>query len=182
MITFETLFWVFVALFGIVGAMRGWAQEMLVTISVFLGMYLIHLFGILPFIRDFLTSGYYAENGAIIPIDERTYWIRTSLILLIAFFGYQTPRRVSRIAQATKPSERLQDTILGILVGAFNGYMIYGLLWFFLIQFNYQLDGVSPHVQTAQQIIEVLPPEWLAGNAILLPIGLSLAFIIIVFI
>ena len=41
MIGLNAIFWMFVILFGIIGAMRGWAKELLVTFSVILAMFIL---------------------------------------------------------------------------------------------------------------------------------------------
>ena len=43
MISLLVVFYIFVILFAIIGAMRGWAQELLVTFSVILAFFLIHV-------------------------------------------------------------------------------------------------------------------------------------------
>lgn len=41
MIGLAAIFWMFVILFAIIGAMRGWAKELLVTFSAILAMFII---------------------------------------------------------------------------------------------------------------------------------------------
>ena len=41
MITLNYLFYLFIVLFAIIGAMRGWAKELLVTFSVILSIFII---------------------------------------------------------------------------------------------------------------------------------------------
>jgi hypothetical protein len=43
MISLTVLFWVFIILFAIIGAMRGWSKELLVTFSVILALFLIEV-------------------------------------------------------------------------------------------------------------------------------------------
>ena len=45
MIPLNTVFWGLVFLFGMIGALRGWAKEILVTSSVFLAMFIQQVFG-----------------------------------------------------------------------------------------------------------------------------------------
>ncbi len=186
MVTLSLLFWVFVVLFAIIGAMRGWAQEMLVAFTVILALFIITVLGLVPFVRDIVNTGFVNANGEPIRIDTLTFWIRTALLTFFVFFGYQTPRiRNERIRKATSRSERLQDTLLGIIVGGFNGYLIFGTLWFFLIQADYFLALISPPPgddALAARIIAVLPPMLLRGNTIFFAIAIAFAFVVIVFI
>ena len=43
MISILSAFWMFVILFGLIGAMRGWAKELLVVFSVILALFLIYV-------------------------------------------------------------------------------------------------------------------------------------------
>ena len=43
MISILSAFWMFVILFGLIGAMRGWAKELLVVFSVVLAFFLIYV-------------------------------------------------------------------------------------------------------------------------------------------
>lgn len=43
MVTLNFLFWFLIVLFGFIGAMRGWAKELLVTFSTILAMAFIQL-------------------------------------------------------------------------------------------------------------------------------------------
>lgn len=173
-------------LFALIGAMRGWAQEMLVAFSVILALFIITVLGLVPFVRDIVNTGFVDDAGVPIAIDTTTFWIRVALLMFFVFFGYQTPRiNNDKIRSATSRSERLQDTLLGIIVGGFNGYLIIGTLWFFLIQANYFIAQISPPLATdemATRIIAVLPPMLLRGNIIYFAIAIAFAFVVIVFI
>lgn len=185
MITITFFFWTFVVIFAIVGAMRGWAQELLVAFSIILGLFIITVLGLVPVVRDMVGLGLVDANGNPVPLAATAFYIRSALILALTFFGYQTPRiQNKRIQAATTRSGRLQDTLLGVIVGGINGYLVVGTLWFFLIQADYFLDFVSRptgEVATAAQgIIDLLPPMLLNGNAIYFAVALAFAFVVIV--
>ena len=40
MISLSVLFWMYLLLFGVIGALRGWAKEILVLFSLFLALFL----------------------------------------------------------------------------------------------------------------------------------------------
>ncbi|HLF89918.1 MAG TPA: hypothetical protein VI451_13290 [Anaerolineales bacterium] len=185
MVTITFFFWVFVFVFAVIGAMRGWAQELLVAFSVILGLFIITVLGLVPVVRDMVGIGFVNANGNPVPIAATAFWIRAAIIIALTFFGYQSPQIASgKIKTATKRSERLQDTVLGIIVGGVNGYLSVGTLWFFLIEADYFLSFVSPPqgetLASAQQIINLLPPMLLNGNAIYFAIALAFAFVVIV--
>jgi hypothetical protein len=186
MITITFYFWTFVIVFAVIGAMRGWAQELLVAFSIILGLFIITVLGLVPVVRDMVGIGFVNENGTpITGIPATTFYIRTAIIIAMTFFGYQTPRIQSkRIQAATTRSGRMQDTILGIIVGGVNGYLAVGILWFFVLQADYFPGFVDPptgaNLEAANRIIELLPPMLLNGNAVYFAVALAFAFVVIV--
>ena len=187
MVTLDFLFWIFVILFAIIGAMRGWAQELLVSFSIILSLFIFNVLQLVPVVQTIIGPGFVNEGGAAITgIGETAFWVRTLLLVVFTFFGYQTPRvKNERIRKAATRSDRLQDTILGIIVGAFNGYLIFGTIWFFLIQADYFLKFVEPPTpdnESAALIIRFLAPTMLSGNRIYFAIAIAFAFVVIVFI
>jgi uncharacterized membrane protein required for colicin V production len=172
------VFWMMVVLFGVIGAMRGWAKELLVSFSVILALTFTTLLqNYIPYIRD------------ILPKDGTTiFWIRTSLLLTLVVFGYQTPNIPKFAGKFTR--ERLQDALLGIFLGAINGYLIVGTLWFFLYEAKYPfpaitdpaLSGVQQYADAAKLILTYLPPHLLGVPAIYFAVVLAFAFVIVVFI
>jgi hypothetical protein len=185
MITITFFFWTFVVVFAIVGAMRGWAQELLVAFSLILGLFIITVLGLVPVVRDMVGIGFVDANGNPVPLAATAFYVRSAIIIALTFFGYQTPRiQNKRIQAATTRSGRLQDTLLGVIVGGINGYLVVGTLWFFLIQADYFLDFVSRPTgeiaASAQNIIDLLPPMLLNGNAIYFAVALAFAFVVVV--
>ena len=52
MISLSVLFWMFVILFAIIGGMRGWAKEILVTAGAVVALFLVTIMEtFIPFIR-----------------------------------------------------------------------------------------------------------------------------------
>ena len=184
MISLNFAFWMFIVFFGVVGAMRGWAAELLVSFSAVLAIFIIIILErFVPFVNEL---GQQDVVG--VPAD---FWIRTTTIALFAFFGYQTPR-FPAIARAKVARERVQDTILGILVGGVNGYLIIGSLWHYLHLLNYSLTTengyIIPPNATTQlgaktiELIAILPPAWLTPPWIYFAVAIAFAFVVIVFV
>lgn len=127
-------FWMFVIFFAIIGAMRGWAKELLVIFSLVLAIFIIIILErFAPFVTDL--SG---DDSQGIVISATDFWVRASIVIVFAFFGYQTPR-FPRISSTKLTRERVQDVVLGLLAGAANGYMVMGSLWFYLHQADYKI-------------------------------------------
>jgi hypothetical protein len=180
MISLNVLFWLLVFLFAMIGAIRGWAKEILVSFSVILGIFIIQLLEtyVAPVRSTIVDAG-----G--IPL----FWLRAAIIGTLVFFGYQTPN-IGRIQGARFAREHLQDGLLGLIIGAFNAYLIFGTLWYFLDNAQYPftkyintLPGPGdPMGDAARRLIAILPPHFLGVPWIFLAIAVSFLFVIVVFI
>jgi hypothetical protein len=179
MTSLVVIFWMFVIIFAVIGSMRGWARELLVTFSVILGLFIISVMErFLPF------AGTLESN------PQLWFWVRTALILTLVFFGYQTPN-IPRLASNNRfARERLQDTLLGVFLGALNGYLIVGTIWYFMYSSGYPFPNVvsapppgTPVYETTERMMAVMPPVLLGGSsAIYFAVALAFAFVLIVFI
>lgn len=176
MTSLVVVFWMFVILFGIIGAMRGWAKELMVTFSVILALFIISLLEqFVPILRD----------GGGLPESTR-FWIRTLIIVLLVFFGYQTPN-IRAIAGARFARERIQDTLLGLIIGAVNGYLVVGSIWYYMDQAGYPLAPyfVAPTPsdafgEVAISIIDKMPPAILLDPSWVIYFAVAIAFLFVV--
>ena len=74
MVPLNIVFWVLVLIFGMVGALRGWAKEILVSFSIILALFLRLVFGsYVPFLRDVLNRT---------PLEQ--FYMYTSLVIIMA--------------------------------------------------------------------------------------------------
>jgi uncharacterized membrane protein required for colicin V production len=176
MVSLNFVFWMYVVLFGVIGAMRGWARELLVSFAVILALTFISLIEhYVPFIRDTLPQN-----------SPALFWLRTVIMVVLVFFGYQTPN-IPRFAAKAR-SEKLQDTLLGIFLGALNGYLIAGSIWFYMNEAGYPFGSIgAPAAGTAMgdaalKLIQYLPPRVLGIPAIYFAVVLAFIFVIVVFI
>ncbi len=177
MVSLSFLFFFLVFFFAIIGAMRGWAKELLVTFSVVLSIFLITV------LTRYVPVVY---NSFAQPGTKSQFWLSTIILVVLVFFGYQTPN-LPRIGGSRFVRERLQDTLLGLFLGAVNGYLIVGTLWFFLEQSNYPFEYITPpQVGTAMgdaaiRLLPWLAPRWLSVPTIYFAVALSFLFVIVVF-
>lgn len=176
MVGLTVMFWLFVILFGIIGAMRGWAKELMVTFSAILGIFIITL------VQQFLPQ---LSAGL---SEVLRFWIRTIIFVALVFFGYQTPN-IKSIAGARFARERLQDVLLGLIIGALNGYLVIGTLWYFMDQAGYPFGPYltapnlnEPLGRAAEQFITRLPPVFLQPPWIYFAVALAFLFVVVVFI
>lgn len=132
MINLGTLFWLLVGFFALIGALRGWTREVIVTAGLILSLFALNLFG--PSIASALGG----QPNPAIAVDlnglrRRQYYVLVAIHLAIAIFSYQGPALGGRaLAQRLRVRDSLQDKVMGALVGAVNGYLIVGTLWAFL--------------------------------------------------
>lgn len=178
MITLNAIFWMYVILFALIGGMRGWARELLVSFSVILSLFVISVMErFVPFIRDTL------------PLDspDSVFWVRFFILVSLVFFGYQTPKFPRLASSGRFIREKFQDILLGLFLGAINGYFIFGTLWFFLNEANYPFDLIIPPDftteigQAAQQLLNFMPPQILGSPAIYFAVAISFIFVLVVF-
>lgn len=184
MVSLLVVFYMFVILFAIIGAMRGWAQELLVTFSMILAFFLIN-------VLESVILRRYAE-GVIVDKSIQQFWLRILIVFVLVFFGYQSPR-ISRFSAAVK-KDKISDSFLGVFLGAINGYLVAGTLWFYMAHaghpFKYFTDPailsgieLNPPAQVAIDFVSKLPPAWLGTEpGIYIAVGLAFLFIMVVFI
>jgi uncharacterized membrane protein required for colicin V production len=179
MIGLNILFMIFVLLFAVIGLMRGWAKELLVSFAVILSLFVGTLMEkFIPFIQNLATSGDLATM----------FWVRFGILIGLVIFGYQTPN-IGRLAESGKfVRERLQDSLLGLFLGAINGYLIFGSIWFFLDKAAYPFEFITAPVagtplgDAALRLIQTLPPQFLGDPTIYFAVAIAFGFVLVVFI
>jgi uncharacterized membrane protein required for colicin V production len=175
MMSIVYVFWMYVFLFAVIGAMRGWAKELLVSFSVILALTTIHVLET------------YIPIVAALPEDSSSlFWIRIMILLTLVYFGYQTVISIARLAsRATR--ERLQDTMFGFIMGALNGYLVAGTILYYMHQANYPFPNIiSPPagdvLLRVQTLINWMPPQLLDEPVIYFAVLLAFIFVLVVFI
>jgi uncharacterized membrane protein required for colicin V production len=178
MVSLTVLFWIFVVLFAIIGAMRGWAKEIIVTFSVVIAIFIIVLLQTyIPILSP--------DSG----ISQSTrFWIKTGIITLLVFFGYQTPNLMA-LAGPRFARDRVQDVLLGLILGALNGYLIVGSIWFYMAEAGYPFepyilppDTTTAMGQAAESLLKIMPPAILLPPWIYFAVAVAFLFVVVVFI
>lgn len=180
MVSLVVVFWMYVLLFGVIGAMRGWARELLVAFSTILALFIISVLErFIPFVGRTLAA-----------IPSTLFWLRVAIVLALVFFGYQTPN-IPRLAGNNRfARERLQDILLGVFLGAFNGYMIVGTIWYYMNDAGYPFPNLisapppgTALYETTERMMALMPPQLLgSSSAIYFAVALAFAFVLVVFI
>jgi hypothetical protein len=179
MIHLLSAFYALIILFGIIGAGRGWAKELLVIFSMLVALALIATFEhVLPITSDLLVEG-----------SSIQFWFRTLVLIILVIFGYQTPK-ITRFAAAAGRKDTIQESMLGFFMGMLNGYMIIGSLWYFMSVPNYPFpnfmippDANSDMGQAALNVIKFLPPNILIFQHpwVYVAVIFSFVFVLVVF-
>ena len=120
MINANLVFIAFLVIFGMVGAMRGWVREVIVTASLVLALFVFNQLG----------DRWNTIVGNIAGQRTGELWLlRAAPLFIIAFFGYLGPAVVrSRFEQNTRG--KLEQGILAFMIGAVNGYIIFSTMAF----------------------------------------------------
>jgi len=176
MMSIVYVFWMYVILFAVIGAMRGWAKELLVAFSVITALAVnLLLEKYIPLVRDL------PDNGSSV------FWIRTIILLALVYFGYQTVAVIPRLASKAA-RERLQDALFGAVLGGINGYFIAGTVLFYnhVAEYPYK-NIISPAtdpaiVQAVDLMMRYMPPRLLGEPGIYFAVIIILIFIIVVYI
>ncbi len=181
MVDIAVVLWLFIILFGIIGFVRGWAREVLVATSVVIAYFIIVILTeFAPFVKDFFGNRP-APSGAEISMVE--FWFKLVIIGVMVFLGYETPN-IPRLAGNRFQRDNFRDSMLGLLLGAINGYLIVGTIWYLLDQANYPGKIVDPvFSETAKWWLDKLPPIFLMKVPnIFFMVAVAIVFIIAVFV
>jgi uncharacterized membrane protein required for colicin V production len=170
-IELSAVFWFIVALFGIIGLMRGWVREVQATAAAVLAMFIIEM--ISPWVWTVLVERTPAEMLATDPLGtlRRLVMLKSAILLIVVFFGYQGPVIVqfatSGRSRASSPRDSIQEGILGLLVGLLNGYLIIGALWWYVHVAQYPFDWIISPVNfpdsASAAMISALPLRYLSS-------------------
>jgi uncharacterized membrane protein required for colicin V production len=179
MISIHIVFWMFVILFAVIGALRGWAKEVLVTFSLVLSIFFLSI------LEKFAPG---IEKSVAGEGVKNLFWIRFAVTVGLAIFGYQSVSIPQISASPRLMRGNLPDTLLGLFIGVVNGFLITGTIWFYLNAAKYPLSIITaPQAGTAAgdaalKMIPYLAPAWLGAPAIYFAIAVSFGLVIVLFI
>ncbi len=158
--------------FAIIGYLRGFDKELIAMAGIMLALFTLQQF-------ESFFENLTADSGA-----NTRFYLQALVLLLVTFFAYQTPPgRFSKMAgDRRKARDMLQNRLLGVLTGGFNGYVVFGSLWWFLDDLGYPLASIQAPLPDSASVawLDNLPQSWLLeGNLLtLFVIGLFLFILI----
>lgn len=175
MMSIVYIFWMYVLLFGVIGAMRGWAKELMVIFSVVTSLAVnLLLEKYIPLVRDLDKT------------STSVFWIRIIILIALVYFGYQTVNFARFAPKAAR--ERLQDSLFGAVLGGVNGYLVAGSALYYNHMANYPYSNIisratDPAVAaTVERMMAIMPPRFLGEPTIYFAVIIILIFIIVVYI
>ncbi len=175
MVNLIYIFWMYIILFGVIGAMRGWAKELLVSFSVILALAL-----------NYLLLKYISMISNLPPEGTSLFWIRSWITIALVYFGYQTVASFGALSGKAR-KEKLQDGLFGGVMGGLNGYLIVGTLWAYLDEAKYPFEKIfsTPSAEVAAEIDRMMswmPPYALGEPGIYFAVIIAFIFIIVVYV
>ena len=156
MINANVVFWIFTALFALVGWMRGWQREIIATASLVLAVFALNFANQGDRLTNFVQPTQGGQNSILrgnstnitepdrIKIER--FMIQAIPFFLIAFFGYLGPAVTRQISAGRFPDKArigIQEGIVGGLIGGFNGYLIISTLAYFAYRQGMLLDTAA---------------------------------------
>jgi uncharacterized membrane protein required for colicin V production len=180
-ISIPSFFWVFVYLFSMIGWMRGWGKEMLVTFGVILALAL-----------NFLIQRSLSPIWNFPDTEETLFWIRIIFLVVCAYFGYQVVT-ISYLASranwvSRSPRDRVQDALFGSILGGFNGYLIVGSILYYIHIADYPYPEFIAKPTTpiildmVNKMMSYMPPQVLGEPGIYFAVILAFIFVVVVYV
>jgi hypothetical protein len=155
MIQLYSMMWISAIFFGIVGMMRGWNRELLTLAGILLSVFALFQF-------DALLRGVLLASVS----NDQVFFVELFLFCLILYMTYRV--RGGGVSGGGPRRNRFQEMILGGLVGALNGYLIWGAVWYFLDINQYPLTPLvlapAPGSISAERL-NAIPLVLLGGAA-----------------
>lgn len=159
----------------LIGLARGYVKELGTTLIILVAIFM------LTFFQEQLSALFGGVGERLFGLDGETELdamlsVIYSVIFVALVFSAYSGRT---LAFTGKPAPPPQGTLLSLLIGLLNGYLIAGTLWYYQHVYNYPIGQwvtfENQLTDTAQTLVEYLPPAlfespvyWMVPVAILL--------------
>ncbi len=166
------VYYVFLAIgltIALIGLARGYDKELGNSIVLMITV------AVVGFIADRYQPRLAELASGVLGVEntDRFLWLLYSVVFVAVVFSSYSGVTLNF---GGRPAHGFLGRVISLAVGAFNGYLIAGSLWFFAHQFNYPLGGVQqPLNATATELVSLLPqtifPDplyWIVPAAVLL--------------
>lgn len=168
MVEIQELFVILVVLMGVVGMVRGFLKELGVTLVLIATLFALDR--VIPIINDFINGGGFGFLGlGPVPETQSTdnilFVLFTAILVGAAFIAYHG----ETLAYGGSNPKGIVGALLGFLIGAVNGYLLFGTLWWLANFYQYPFNLVTqPMPPGAQEMVSggLLPLELLGGGPV----------------
>ena len=168
----EGLWLVLANVFVILGGIRGFLKELgLTTVMI---VWLFAMDQMIPRLEDSIRQpeSVLSRIGITEATRDTPLWLLFTLgTLLVVYIAYHG----ETLAFAGKPPKGMLGTLLGVLIGAINGYLVCGTLWWILNRYNYPIRSLglfidydaanglalTPDANSFVNVLKLLPPDLL---------------------
>jgi hypothetical protein len=168
----EILFVTIQLLIAIVGAVRGYAKELGNTLVFMTAIFFLSYVGdrAVDTISNAISStfGYAAGSSQ---SDALLFFLFVGTFLTIVFASYAG----RTLDFGGKPLRAPEGTILSLLIGLLNGYLVAGTIWYYANRYNYPFMNVdtTSFSPTAEFMLTYLPQNVVANPvAWMVPVAL----------
>lgn len=176
MIQFYSLMWILAGFGAFLGFLRGWNREVIATAGI-----LLATFGLFQF--DALIRGTILLTIGL--SRDQSFAIQLLIFFAVVYIAYQ-----NRTFLPDKPRDMsIQTGILGGVIGAINGYLIGGALWYFVDINEYPFYPLivapspgSPSANSVGSIPLVLLSGGATGSGDFLIVGVFVLFLLVLFV
>ncbi len=156
----ETFWIALVLIFAVVGVVRGFLKELGVTLVLIVTLFgLTRLSANLPRLLELVAST--TNMQAVRQVSDKASWwlaFYAGALLGAMFIAYQG----YVIKYPGNEPGGIQGFLLSLMVGAINGYLISGSLWYYVNQYQGAVRQLGllqgNYSPLAQKLIQVLPP------------------------
>ena len=166
--------------FGVMGYLRGVYREFISTVGILVSLFFLTQF-------DWII-------GVLVPRMDAgiRFGINAIYIIAFAFFSYQQAATVfvpsryrgSRGKISLPEFDNWQMKLVGAALGAFNGYLIVGSLWYFMDLLEYPFSGLFliPRLESASaNFVTWLPLVWLQQGNLIVWLVMGLFLLVVIF-
>ena len=152
---------------GVVGIVRGFLKELGVTLVLIATLFALDR--LIPVINNFVSSGKLSFLGlGSVPTSPNTNALLcvffSAIMIAAAYISYQG----ETLSYEGNDPRGIVGVLLGFLIGAVNGYLLFGTLWWIFNFYQYPFGLVAqPLPEAATQIVNAgLLPLDLLGNGV----------------
>lgn len=150
----EILFYTVLLIFGFIGLVRGVHRELGNAIIFMAVVAILGLANSQGWIERGVQAVASALNADPVRTAEISFVVYCVILVVVVIVTYQgkTPDF------STKPVMGFWGGVLGFIVGAFNGYLIAGTLWFYADKYQYPFNLLTgPLTPTGQLLLQFSP-------------------------